>query len=312
MQIVYANRGGSREIEHIGSAHSADGVEALKAAARQRLHANQDSLDFGDGRPSGEALPITSTQSRHLWEALCLAYDRLGLDGCGDEVFWSLVLARVIEPVSKLDTVRVLTGLGIQPPGYRTIFRRLPTYATQQWRDSLAAACAAYVGFGPATPVLHDVTTLYFETDHADGFRVGVSKDRRWEPQITVGLLTDVRGFPLHVQAFEGNRAETKPIVPVITTFRSAHGLPEATVVAEAGMLSEANLKALEDAGLRFIVGQRMPDIPYQVTKWRREHPDQQIPDGHVFTQPWTMAPRLIHGRGRSTTRTGPTGHAGR
>jgi hypothetical protein len=88
VQIVHANRRGSRDIEHIGSAHTAEDLEVLKAAARQQLHVDHDTLDFGDGRPEGEALPITSTQSKHLWDALCLAYDRLGFDGAcgGDEV----------------------------------------------------------------------------------------------------------------------------------------------------------------------------------------------------------------------------------
>ena len=41
------------------------------------------------------------------------------------------------------------------------------------------------------------------------GFREpGFSKERRLEPQITVGLLTDATGFPLMLQAFEGNKAE--------------------------------------------------------------------------------------------------------
>ena len=40
-------------------------------------------------------------------------------------------------------------------------------------------------------------------------------------------------------------------------------------MVADAGMMSEANLKDLEDAGLTFIVGARIPDVPYQVKKWR-------------------------------------------
>ena len=79
-------------------------------------------------------------------------------------MFRSLVLARLIEPVSKLDTIRVLTELGIYPPGYRTIFRRLPVYAKAEWRQRLAAACAEQVGLGPATLVLYDVTTLYFES----------------------------------------------------------------------------------------------------------------------------------------------------
>ena len=53
VQIVHSNRRGSRDIEHIGSAHTPEDVEVLKAVARQRLHANQDTLDFGDGRPGG-------------------------------------------------------------------------------------------------------------------------------------------------------------------------------------------------------------------------------------------------------------------
>ena len=132
--------------------------------------------------------------------------------------------------------------------------------------------------------------TLYLEIDTGDGFREpGFSKERRLDPQITVGLLTDARGFPLQVNAFEGNKAETKTILPVIQAFAAAHQLPEVTVVADAGMLSEANLAELEDAGLRFIVGARIPDVPYQVSQWRRTHPDGPIRDGQIFTQPWVM-----------------------
>ena len=292
VQIVHSSRRGSRDIEHIGSAHTAEEVEVLKAVARQRLHAGQDSLDFGDGRPSGQSLQIVATQSKHLWDALCLAYARLGFDGvCGDdEVFRALALARLVEPTSKLEAIRVLDELGIGAPSYRTIKRRLPNYATDEWRQRLAAACAAHVGLGPATLVLYDVTTLYFETDEGDGFREpGFSKERRLEPQITVGLLTDARGFPLMVHAFDGNTAETKTILPVVQAFAAAHGLPEVTVVADAGMLSEANLKDLEDAGLRFIVGARIPDVPYQVAEWRRTHPGEPIADGQIFVQPWVM-----------------------
>ena len=64
------------------------------------------------------------------------------------------------------------------------------------------------------------MTTLYFEADVGDGFREpGFSKERRLEPQITVGLLTDAGGFPLMVHAFEGNRAETTTMLPVLTAF---------------------------------------------------------------------------------------------
>lgn len=49
---------------------------------------------------------------------------------------------------------------------------------------------------GPASLVLYDVSTLYFETDKADGFREpGFAKERRLEPQITIGLLADVGAY---------------------------------------------------------------------------------------------------------------------
>jgi hypothetical protein len=150
------------------------------------------------------------------------------------------------------------------------------------------AACAAHAALGPASLVLYDVSTLYFETDTADEFRKpGFSKERRLEPQITIGLLTDATGFPLMVQAFEGNKAETATMLPVLRSFMKTHGLADVTVVADAGMISLANQEAIEAAGLSFILGSKIPYVPDLVCEWRREHPDQDIPDGQVFVQPW-------------------------
>jgi Transposase DDE domain len=301
VQIVYSYHRGSRQIEHIGSAHDDAGLELLKAVARQRLAAGQGELDLGlevtePARRGGGGgpLPITSTRMEHLWRALSRGYDELGFGRAagGDEVFRQLVLARIIEPVSKLDSLRVLEEAGVAPVSYATLKRRLPAYAKDAWRRKLAAACAAHAGLGPASLVLYDVSTLYFETDAGDGFREsGFSKERRLEPQITIGLLADRNGFPLMVSAFEGNRAETKTMLPVIEAFMAAHQLPDVTVVADTGMVSEANQKAIEAAGLSFILGMKIPHIPYVVAQWRREHPGAPIPDGHIFTQPWPAGP---------------------
>ena len=296
VQIVYSSRRGSREIDHLGSAHDDAGVELLKAAARQRLAAGQGELDLGlqPDADAGGPQPITSSRMGHLWDALACGYAVLGLEQAagGDEVFRDLVLARIIEPTSKLDSARVLEEAGTAPASYPTVNRRLRVYARDSWRQKLSAACAAHAGLGPASLVLYDVSTLYFETDAGDGFREpGFSKERRLEPQITIGLLADSGGFPLMVSAFEGNKAETTTMLPVIEAFMQAHQLPDVTVVADAGMVSAANQKAIEDAGLSFILGARIPDIPYVVAQWRREHPGEEIPDGHIFTQPWPAGP---------------------
>ena len=296
VQIVYSMRRGSRDIKHVGSAHDDAELELLKAPARQQLAAGQGELDLGL-EPAGQGggpLPITSSRMGCLLDALEHAYQVLGLGAAagGDEVFRDLVLARIIEPVSKLDSLRVLEEAGVAGASYRTVLRRLPVYAQETFRQKLSAACAAHAKLGPASLVLYDVSTLYFETGQGDGFREpGFSKERRLEPQITIGLLTGQDGFPLMVSAFEGNKAETKTMLPVVRAFMAAHRLPDVTVVADAGMISEANQKAIEAEGLSFILGMKVPDVPYQVAQWRREHPGQDIPDGHVFTQPWPAGP---------------------
>ncbi len=58
-------------------------------------------------------------------------------------------------------------------------------------------------------------------------------------------------------------------------------------MVADAGMVSEANKRAIEAAGLSFIIGARIPHEPSVITQRRAQHPGADLPDGHVFTQPW-------------------------
>ena len=140
-----------------------------------------------------------------LLEALETAWKAVGLDRLdgADEVFRQLVTAGLIEPTSKQDSLRVLAEAGLSPVSYATVKRHLPSYAAEDFTRDLSRLLAGYARIGRASLVLFDVTTLYFETDKADGFREpGLSKERRLEPQISVGLLTDETGFPLRAGAF--------------------------------------------------------------------------------------------------------------
>ena len=296
VQVVWKSARGSREIEHLGSAHSGAEVELLKAVAAQRIAAGQDPLPLEVAAPlEPAALEIVWSRMGRLLDAVAAVYRQLGFDkACGqDVVFEQLVTARIIEPSSKQDAARVLAEAGVRAMSYRTVKRRLPRYAEQEWRDRLSGACAAAADLGPSALVLYDVTTLWFETDTGDGFREpGFSKERRLDPQITVGLLTDATGIPLMIDAFEGNRAETKTIIPLVQRFVAAHGIAGVTVAADAGMMSEANLADIEDAGWSFVVGGKLPEIPYVVKQWRADNPDREPPDGLVLTQPTVMGPR--------------------
>jgi hypothetical protein len=67
----------------------------------------------------------------HLWIALSQAYDELGSGqaGGGDEMSHQLVLARIIEPVSRPGSLRVLAEAGVAAPSCRALRRPLPVFA---------------------------------------------------------------------------------------------------------------------------------------------------------------------------------------
>jgi hypothetical protein len=63
-----------------------------------------------------------------------------------------------------------------------------------------------------------------------------------------------------------------KTLIPVLTRFRDRHQAHDIVVVADAGMLSAANLLALEEGGFRFIVGSRTGRIPYELESHLERH----------------------------------------
>jgi hypothetical protein len=319
VQLVVKDHGEVVEIEHVGSAHTDAELALLLAAARDRLQPGQQALELGelameparvsdtadwtrpepDRPPAADPAPTTApgrpradraggrvvgTAALTLWNVLADAYHRLGFDTLADDAFRAMVLARVIEPTSKADAVRVLEEIGAPAPTVRTLFRALARCEQRDYRGKLAAACLAHTTRdGALSLILYDVTTLHFEAENEDSLRkVGMSKERRVDPQVQVGLLVDRSGFPLEVHCFEGNTAETSTLLPVLNGFRERHKATDLVVVADAGMLSARNLNAIEDAQLSFIVGSRISKAPYDLAAHFERH-GNAFDDGQVL-----------------------------
>ena len=282
VQVVAKEHGVRRIVEHLGSAHDEAEPAALMRLGRRRLLAGQQVLDLGEalnndadevgGQGPGDGgaarkLVIASRRSGRLIEVIKTAYRRLGLGEAvgGDRAFEQMVAARLIEPTSKADTPRVLSEIGWPAPAHRnTLHASLARAQERGYREAISQALFEHVtSTGGLALCLYDVTTLYFETEREDDLRrVGYSKERRVDPRVIVGLLVDRGGFPLQVGCWEGNRAETTTIIPMVEAFQAAHGIEELVIVADAGMLSAANLKSLDEAHLRFIVGARTTRAP--------------------------------------------------
>jgi hypothetical protein len=291
VQVARKDLGRVVIVAHVGSARTDAELGILLEQARQIVTGEQEALeievparparieDVPDWRTS-TLIPVpathkgspvgpgrtAATSSRLLYDVLGAVYDWLGFDVVDDPVFRDLVIARIVEPTSKIDSLRVLADLGAEPVSYKTIDRHVRKVESGGYRDAIAEKCFTYAtDCGGLSLLLYDVTTLYFEAESEDDLRkVGYSKERRVDPQIVVGLLVDRTGFPLEIGCYEGNTAETTTIVPIITAFQQRHSLEGTPMVvaADAGMLSASNLKDLDEMGLSFIVGSRMVKAP--------------------------------------------------
>lgn len=139
MQIAEKAGGRRRIVEHLGSAHTDSELAALLHAARGKIEAGQLQLGLHLASPADATPPvgtpsvITGKRARWLTSAVETAWERLGFDAIDDAACVQSVPARIVEPTSKTDAVRVRGDLGV------------------------AAAT------GGLSLVLFDVTTLHFE-----------------------------------------------------------------------------------------------------------------------------------------------------
>jgi len=113
---------------------------------------------------------VVSTSSLLLWDVLARTYAELGFDALGDNAFRAMVLARIVEPTSKADTVRVLDEIGVACPTVRTLFRSLKRCQDRDYRGGLSRACVAFSAArgGLASLIMYDCTTLHFEIGEED------------------------------------------------------------------------------------------------------------------------------------------------
>ena len=294
IKVQIAERRDRRDVvlEHVGTAHNDGELAALLRIANDHLYPGQGMLPFDSdsGERPGQAVVIAQ-ESRLLIEAIRGIYRFLGFEeALGDEAFFQLVAARLIAPGSVRSAGLVLEELGVVARHRNSLQSALERANRDDYRAKVATACFEHAfHHGDLSLLLYDVTTLYFEAEKEDGLRkVGYSKERRVDPQIVVGLLVDRHGFPLEISCWEGNKAETHTILPTVKAFQERNGAHDMVVVADAGMLSASNLRELDEASLRFIVGARQTKAPHDLEAHFHWHGDA-FTDGQIIE---TITPR--------------------
>jgi transposase len=129
--------------------------------------------------------------------------------------------------------------------------------------------------------VFYDVTTLYFETDNEIDLKNNrISKDgKHSNPQIVLGLLVSMGGYPLSYSIFKGNQYEGYTMIPIIDDFVRRFNLEDFVVVADSGLINTKNILLLEQAGYKYIIGNRIKNETDAVKRWilSQEKVDKQF-----------------------------------
>jgi len=183
---------------------------------------------------------------------------------------WAMVANRLIAPRSKRAMVDWLGTDVALPPGVVA-----PALDHCYWAlDQLHRAKAAtedhlYARLTDLTNldlrlVCYDLTSTYFEGDRRPSPRFaskafGYSRDHRGDrPQVVIGLLTTSDGLPIAHHVFAGNTADVSTLPQVLEDLQGRFGVGRIALVADRGLVSEANVAACGEAGFDHLLATRL------------------------------------------------------
>ena len=266
VQIIDKSTGKYKMIKTIGSSNDADQIEKLVKEGENWIKQKLGLLefDFSNEKQKVEQFFESIEQITVHGTELLLGklFDEIGFNQIPDVLFRQLVLARLFFPVSKLKTTDYLTKYQFLSVDVQTVYRYLDRfYRTQKETvQRISYDHTLKVLGGEISIIFYDVTTLYFEIDDEDNLRgTGFSKDGKHQnPQIVLGLLVSIEGYPLAYEIFEGNKFEGHTMLPVIEAFKIKYRLNNLVIIVDSGLLSNDNIQELQQKGYNFILGARI------------------------------------------------------
>lgn len=236
-------------------------VGALRAVLKGTAHALAPAHGFSieRTRPHGHVAAVVGTLHR---------LDRLIAAQRGPErdAVVAMIVARVLEPRSKLATARELRAarlsstlgelLDLTDCDEEQLYRAMDWLLPRQAKIEQALA-RRHLSDGALA--LYDLTSTYFEGRCCPLARYGYSRDgKRDKLQITFGLLTNAEGCPV-----AGNPADPATLSSVIAKLHQRFALKRVVLVGDRAMITSARLRdeLAPAGGLDWITALRAPQI---------------------------------------------------
>ncbi|MBK5292994.1 MAG: IS1634 family transposase, partial [Acidobacteriia bacterium] len=163
----------------------------------------------------------------------------------------AMIVARIIEPASKLATARGLHSdtlhhslgdiLHLDSADEAELYQAMDWLLPQQPRIEQALA-KRHLSQGGL--VLYDLTSTYFEGRHCPLAKLGHSRDdKSGTLQIVFGLLTNAAGCPVAVEVFSGNTSDPKTVATQVDKLRQRFGLSDMVLIGDRGMITSARIR---------------------------------------------------------------------
>ena len=288
VSIVVAEKSSGFYKDHatIGSAKSPEEIDGLLVKARawidneeERRHPRLDL--FGEERKKCETELLSAEQMLSCITNISIngadlildrVFDNIGYNRIEDIVFRQLVKARLAYPASKSATVEYLKNHFDEDVSLSKIYRYLDKLSDNQHEivQDISVMHTSKILDGHIGVLFYDVTTLYFEADYEDDLRkTGFSKEGRHKnPQIILGLLVSIGGYPLAYCIHEGNKYEGHTMLPVVTEFVRKYSLDDFIVVADSGLMNGNNIADLESNGYKYIIGAKIKNESKKIQEW--------------------------------------------
>ena len=178
----------------------------------------------------------------------------------------AMVTARILEPTSKLATVRwwqtttIPHLFDVSDAQQDDLYEALDWLLTRQEHIEKKLAARHLTKGGLA---LYDLSSSYFEGKTCPLAALGHNRDgKSGKLQVNYGLLTDPEGRPVAVSVFEGNTGDPKTLMPEVEKLQKGFAIEEFVLVGDRGMISQKQINELKQKdGIDWITALRSVTI---------------------------------------------------
>ena len=288
IHIVDRTNRGYKVIESLGSSKDKNEIESLYNQALVRIDELEENLlHFSKSNDKKSQLlnllsDVTTDNFIPIGDELIFGklFDDIGCNKIFDNsninlrkvdekifLFRSLVISRLLYPRSKLELIHYLEYFKKQDINIYKIYRFLDTLYQDEIKSNIETCVFEHtkkIMNNKIVLTFYDVTTLYFESESEDDLRrIGFSKEGKLaRPQIQLGLFTTLEGYPLAYEVYEGNKYEGHTLINILKKFQNKFKLKsKPIVVADRGMLTNANIAYLENNKYKYILAYKIKNV---------------------------------------------------